>query len=272
MGGPFAYRDADQFGAARYNIEQTRGNDEVVDAQFALAKSGHLKFSDIDGDVGKRTLAAISAYEEAEGVNFYTGELLEAGEDPPASQLREGEIFMISPRLKHTPQAAADISDIEIPGKDAKGRPLNRPVSQIGCLSCAMVSVRDYYSESDIDFPTGIQEFISSGCYNDNRDLVWDRAVSVISDDCGQEYGHMDILPGVVRDWIEGGTPVLCHAGRGHWVVGVGYSSDLGIVYLDPATQFGDGYDDPARNSEKQGAKGYAFNRYVAVHLSSRGE
>ena len=156
MGGPFAYRDADQFGAARYNIEQTRGNDEVVDAQFALAKSGHLKFSDIDGGVGNGTLAAISAYEEAEGVNFYTGELLEADDDPPASQPEEDETFMISPRLKHTSQAAADVGDIEIPGKDAKGRPLNRPVSQIGCLSCAMVSVRDYYSESDIDFPTGI--------------------------------------------------------------------------------------------------------------------
>ena len=65
MGGTFVYRDADQFGAAQYNIGQTRGNDEVVDAQFALAKSGHLKFSDIVGGVGKRTLAAIGSWASA---------------------------------------------------------------------------------------------------------------------------------------------------------------------------------------------------------------
>ena len=212
--------------------------------------------------MGPGTLRAIEAWEAAKGKSFYGG----GPDDPPAPQLVAEEIIMVSPRVKHTSQGAPEVGGIEIPGlAPDKKTALNRPVKQIGCTSCAMVSVRDFYSESGIDFPDGIRDFIARECYDDKRDLIWGRAVACISEDCGQNFIHRDVSRNAAINYIADDMPVLCFAGRGHWVVGVGYSEDLGIIYNDPATRFGDGYDDPARNSEREGDKGYTFIRFVAI-------
>ena len=260
---PFENRDADQFGAARYSIPQTRADDEVVDLQFALAKAGYLNFAtDIDGCVGGGTLSAISRWESDRGVDFCTGEKLGSAEGDPISQ---GPI-MLTPRLPHKSQASDDVGDILIPGLAPDGKtPLNRPVRQIGCLSCGLVGVWNFFSDDEIDFADGIQKFIDQGCYNKSRDLIWDSALSVISEATSVQLRHRAITQNEVADYLRTQSPVLCHAGRGHWVVAVGHRNDLGIIYNDPATQFGDAYADPVRNSQLQGAKRYVFDRYEAI-------
>lgn len=269
MGGPFQTRDADQHGATRYNIEQNRAADEVVDAQFALAKTGYLTFQDIDGCVGRGTLAAISDFEDAEGVSFYTGEPLTAetsGEDLSASPTKTDTLVLLSPRARHTSQGASGVGEIEIPGLSPdREKPLNRPVSKIGCASCTLSAVWDFYSDADIDFPDGIEAFISRGCYTEDRDIIWGRAVEVMSVECGRPLRHKEIHRNDAINYIRSNTPVLCHAGRGHWVLAVGHSDASGIVYNDPATQFGDAYENHTRNCERLGDKGYVLDRYIVV-------